>query len=508
MNFNLLFIFLGVIFSAFMILSVYRINKNTHPKVLWLLFFTEMWERFSFYGMRALLIMYLTKIMLMQDKEANMLYASYNALVYTFPMFGGWIADNFLGYRKTIILGGTLMCLGHFSLAFDDYFFLGLSLLILGNGFFKPNISSLLGSFYEKNDLRKDSAYSIFYMGVNIGAFLGSMACGYLGGIGKWHYGFGLAGLFMFLGLIVFVLLRDMLQEEGHEPNELSNQVHFGLKSAYWFYLSMIPILFLVYHLNKIYELTTIILIPFGLLTLIYFLVISYRMKALERNKFLTAIVLTLCSVVFFGIFEQSGGSLNLMASRNVDFNFLGTTLESTMMNNSINPFYIVLLTPFLDIIFRRLAKNGKNLSIPLKFSLSFLIMAIGYSFFYFGAYLNLSSGMIPLGYFMLAYLFITISELFISPIGLSMISKLVPTKMVALMMGFWFLASAIGHKFAGYIGTKMSIQNFDAAHYNPIETLPIYVQGLQFIIILALSVFAFTFIIKGILEKQIKDNN
>jgi POT family proton-dependent oligopeptide transporter len=183
MTLEILIIAIGALFSTVMIGVTYIINRNNHPKALWMLFFTEMWERFSFYGMRALLMLYMTQVLFFSDKDANQQYGSYNALVYTMPLIGGWIADKLLGFRKSIFLGGVLMAIGHLVLALPSSttFFLGLGFLISGNGFFKPNISSLLGKFYEENDVRKDAGYSIFYMGINIGAFLGSAACGYLG---------------------------------------------------------------------------------------------------------------------------------------------------------------------------------------------------------------------------------------------------------------------------------------------------------------------------------------
>jgi POT family proton-dependent oligopeptide transporter len=217
MNLDVLLIIIGAIFSAIMISVAYVINHKEQPKQIWMLFFTEMWERFSFYGMRALLILYMTHVLLFPDKDANLQYGAYNALVYTMPLLGGWLADRLLGFRKSIVLGGVLMAIGHLVLAIPSQatFFLGLGFLISGNGFFKPNISSLLGRFYTEQDPRKDAGYSIFYMGVNIGAFLGGAICGYLGTQVNWHLGFGIAGIFMVLGLVVFLAYQPILGEEG-----------------------------------------------------------------------------------------------------------------------------------------------------------------------------------------------------------------------------------------------------------------------------------------------------
>ena len=221
MDLDVLMIILGTIFSAVMIGVAYVINHKHQPKQIWMLFFTEMWERFSFYGMRALLILYMTHVLLFPDRDANLQYGAYNALVYTMPLLGGWLADRLLGFRKSIVLGGILMAIGHLVLAIPSTstFFLGLGFLISGNGFFKPNISSLLGRFYEKEDPRKDAGYSIFYMGVNIGAFLGGAICGYLGQKINWHLGFGIAGIFMVLGLCVFLAFHRILEHQGHSPH-------------------------------------------------------------------------------------------------------------------------------------------------------------------------------------------------------------------------------------------------------------------------------------------------
>src|SRR4051812_44157264 len=236
---EIIIIIVGAIFSAMMIGVAWFINHKEHPQALWMLFFTEMWERFSFYGMRALLILFMTNVLLFKDVEANMRYGAYNALVYTMPLIGGYIADKFLGFRKSIVLGGILMAIGHLVLAIPSLttFYLGLGFLISGNGFFKPNISSFLGRFYTENDPRKDAGYSIFYMGINIGAFLGSALCGYLGQKINWHLGFGVAGVFMILGLVVFLSFQRILEDKGHSPEpEKMQQKRFGVKNEWLLY--------------------------------------------------------------------------------------------------------------------------------------------------------------------------------------------------------------------------------------------------------------------------------
>jgi len=493
---DLIVIICGTIFSLIMISIAFFINGKTQPKQLWMLFFTEMWERFSFYGMRALLILYMVNVLKMADKEANFQYAAYNALVYTTPLLGGWLADRILGYRKSIILGGLLMAIGHLVLALpqDFTFFLGLGFLISGNGFFKPNISSLLGKFYEGNDIRKDTGYSIFYMGVNIGAFLGSMLCGYIGQKVNWHYGFGLAGIFMILGLTIFMLFKHILEDKGHSPNpEELAKVSNGLSMEKWYYLGAFALVPICMLLVKIPAITSWVLYPLGVISLIYLIYLSQQFDAEAKEKMWAAVILITFSFFFWGFYEQAGGSLNLMAERNVDFHVKNTNLSSAMMNNATNPFYIIFLTPLLGMFWTYADKNISWMSIPIKFGFSFILVALGYFIFYQGGALGLSnqSGLMPLMYFMMAYFFITLGELFLSPIGLSMITKLSPSNMFGFMMGIWFLASALGHKLAGLIGSFMAIPktNANGLPFTAMESLPIYMNGCKQIAIASLVI-------------------
>jgi proton-dependent oligopeptide transporter, POT family len=493
---NIIVIICGAIFSAVMISIAYFINGKTQPKQLWMLFFTEMWERFSFYGMRALLILYMVNVLKMADDTANFQYAAYNALVYTTPLLGGWLADRILGYRKSIVLGGILMAIGHLVLALpQDYtFFLGLGFLITGNGFFKPNISSLLGKFYEANDHRKDTGYSIFYMGVNIGAFLGSLLCGYIGQEVDWHYGFGLAGIFMVLGLSVFILFKHNLEDKGlsPEPEKLAEMKSiFSMEK--WLYIGAFALVPICMLLVKLPTITTYILYPLGVVAMIYLVYLSQQFDLEGKQKMWAAVILITFSYFFWGFYEQAGGSLNLMAERNVDFYFNGSKLSSAMMNNSINPFYIIFLTPLLGMFWTYADRNLSWINIPFKFGFSFILVGLGYMVFYQGGATGLAnaSGLMPLVYFMGAYFLITLGELFISPIGLSMITKLSPANMFGFMMGVWFLASALGHKLAGFIGGRMSIPklNESGLPFTAMESLPIYMNGCKQIAMASLMI-------------------
>lgn len=509
MSEDLIIIVFGAIFSVVMIGIAFIINGKAQPKQLWMLFFTEMWERFSFYGMRALLILYMTNVLKMADETANFQYAAYNALVYTTPLLGGWLADRYLGYRKSIILGGILMAIGHLVLALpqDFTFFLGLGFLISGNGFFKPNISSLLGRFYAENDPRKDTGYSIFYMGVNIGAFLGSMICGYLGQKVNWHYGFGLAGIFMILGLAVFTYFKHTLENKGDSPEpELIAKVTKGLSIERWYYVGAFLLVPLCMFLVKVPSITTWILFPLGIVSFFYLLYLSQNFDIESKQKMWSAVVLITSSFFFWGFYEQAGGSLNLMAERNVDFKWGDTTLSSAMMNNSVNPFYIIFLTPLLGMFWTYADRNFKFMNIPIKFGLAFVLVSLGYYVFFMGGVTGMSNstGMMPLYYFLMAYFFITLGELFISPIGLSMITKLSPMNMVGFMMGIWFLASALGHKLAGWIGAQMAIPKVNAQGqaFTAIESLPIYMNGCKKIALASLVIGILLLVISKLINK------
>ena len=485
MNLDVLLIIIGSIFSAVMIGVAYVINHNEQPKQIWMLFFTEMWERFSFYGMRALLILYMTHVLLFPDKDANLQYGAYNALVYTMPLLGGWLADRLLGFRKSIVLGGVLMAIGHLVLAIPSQatFFLGLGFLISGNGFFKPNISSLLGRYYTEQDPRKDAGYSIFYMGVNIGAFLGGAICGYLGKEVNWHLGFGIAGVFMILGLIVFLAFKKVLAEEGYspEPEKLAQKVG-GIMSLEWalytgaFLLVPIAVFLVQYHTIMEY-----LLYPFGAAALIYVIYESFKFDKASRQKLWAASIMVVFTVIFWGCYEQSGGSLNLMAERNVDMTVFGHKLSSAMVNNAVNPFYIIFLTPLFAMMWTFMTKKKIEPSTPMKFGLAFIFLGAGYYIFFLGGAVGKATGMMPMIYFLLAYLVITTGELFLSPIGLSMITKLSPKQMVGFMMGLWFLASAFGQHFAGVIGSWMSVPHeANGEVVSAVASLPIYMTGVN----------------------------
>ena len=378
-------------------------SQTIHPRGLYTLFFTEMWERFSYYGMRALLVLYLVKYFKFSDMAAGQIYGLYTSLVYLTPLAGGYLADRYIGYSRAIIAGGILMALGHISMSFDSLgmMYTGLGLLVAGNGFFKPNISSLVSSLYDDMPQSKDSGYTIFYMGINLGAFLGPLICGFLGEYYGWHYGFGVAGAGMVIGLFVF------LAGKKHLPFHREHDVH-----------------------------------P----------VIDDRLANVEKDRMKVIGILAMFSVFFWMAFEQAGSSMNLYADRYTDRNVAGFEIPASVLQ-SVNPLLILLLAPFFSLVWRK-----RNISFPVKFAFGLFFLGAGFIVLAWGAAgagLDNRSG---LSWLLVAYFFHTVGELFLSPVGLSMVSKLAPVKYASLFFGLWFLSNAVSHYLAGALSGYMTM--------------------------------------------------
>ena len=468
MDFGLWLMIIGTIFVLFWIPFVVLSQKKIHPKALFTLFFAELWERFSFYGMRALLMLYMTKVLFENmgqegaDLRAYGVYGAYGALVYAMPVVGGMVADKLFGFRKSIMLGGILMALGHFVLGLEglmfegnfNIFFLSLGLIIVGNGFFKPNISSFLGKFYELNDPRKDGAFTIFYMGVNIGAFLAPLWCGYLGETFGWHWGFGLAGIGMLVGIFIFSRSMGQFGEEGLPPDEvkLKASSFLGISNEWLVILATIlsvPVMALLLNKNEIVSVALPVLI---VAVIGYILVYSFRLigngdKA-GGQRLWVVVVLFFFHALFWALFEQAGGSLMLFADRNVDRMGIPTSMFA-----SLNPLYIMLLAPLFSSMWLRLNKGGKEPSTPMKFFWGLALMAMGYAVIVVGAKMFGGNGMVPVVFLFLMYLLHTMGELSLSPVGLSMVTKLSPPKIVGFVMGAWFLSISLAHEIAGQLG-------------------------------------------------------
>jgi POT family proton-dependent oligopeptide transporter len=430
--------------------------REKHPRVLVYLLFTETWERFSFYGMRALLIFYLTKAFLFSDEAAYAIYGSYTALVYATPVLGGLLADRLLGFRKAVLIGGVLMALGHFAMAVPNLqvFYAALALLICGNGFFKPNISSLVGRLYGTDDPRRDSAFTLFYMGINLGAFLAPIACGYLGEQLGWHWGFGLAGIGMLLGLVVFLRAQPLLLGLADPPARPSGRAVFArLSPEVWVYLGTLLAVVVAWQLVQRGALLGSILIVFGAAVFLGLLVYALRLpQKIARDRLLVALLLTLVSAVFWSFFEQAGTSMSMFTDRNVDRWLFGALIRASQFQ-SVNGLCILLMAPVFSVLWLHLARHRLEPSTPFKFALGLLFLGLGFAALYIGAKTSRETGIVPMFWLILCYFLHSIGELCLSPIGLSMITKLAPKGVTGMLMGAWFLA----YSFAQYLAALIA---------------------------------------------------
>lgn len=430
-----------------------------HPKGLFVLFYAEMWERFSYYGMRALLILYLTKFWLFNDGKANLIYGAYTSLVYITPVLGGYLADRYLGQRKAVLFGGILLALGHGFMAFEgmhgvtdpvvkqadpiiNIFWLALALIIVGSGFLKANISVIVGQLYRLTDSRRDAAYTIFYMGVNTGAALGTILVGYLGETIGWSYGFGLAGIGMILGLIIFVAGKPALKGQGEAPAPLAKNnemLLYGIGFA-----AVAVIWFLVQYQSIIQGL----LIVSGVAMLGYTLYEASKMPKEPRERMYAILFLIALNPIFWGLFEQAGGSLSLYTDKFVDRGGVPTSLFQ-----SINPIYIVMLGPIFAALWASLGRKGMEPSAPAKFALALFQVGLGFLVFVWGANSVGPEVATPVLFVFLIYLLHTTGELCLSPVGLSAMNRLAPRHLASFIMGAWFYMTAVGNFVAGKIG-------------------------------------------------------
>ncbi len=491
-----------------------------HPKGLFVLFFAEMWERFSYYGMRALLIFYLTKHWLFSDSESGVIYGAYTALVYIAPVVGGYLADKALGQRKAVLFGAVLLTLGHFFMAFEGspgegnvdnpiiyVFWMALALIIVGSGFLKANISVMVGQLYPRTDVRRDGAYTIFYMGINIGAAAGSLLCGFIGETYGWAYGFGLAGIGMLAGLVVFIWGKPLLLGRGEPPKVLGKGREWGVyalgivfvgvcwvaiqyQDAVGIFLGTFGAALVCYVLSiatfqlpygrysnaptaalACYVVSAVVLsvsmffvsqgegyeawrlpaaIGFGGVLSIMILQMVSKTDH-DRDRIVAAMFLIIVSIIFWALFEQAGSSLNLFTDRSVDREMLGITFPASTFQ-SINAIYIILLAPVFATTWTVLGRKGLEPSTPMKFGLGVIQVGLGFLVLVWGAQSVGVDVPTPVIFIFLIYLLHTTGELCLSPVGLSAMNRLAPAQIASLIMGTWFFASATGNFAAGQI--------------------------------------------------------
>ena len=561
-------------------------SENTilgHPRGLVILFLTEMWERFSFYGMRGLLIVYLTQHFLFSDEKSSLIYGAYTALVYVMTIVGGSLADRYLGARKAVTFGAILLTLGHFGMTFEgdgskqlvryndtqyqitldarggdarqqiitdlgtsyvnftatsmyvlesatvglpssiprdeltmtvereevylNILYLSLALLIAGVGFLKANISTIVGSLYGFGDSRRDSGFTIFYMGINLGAFLASIACGYLGIVYGWKYGFGLAGIGMLGGLAIFLACQSWLEGKAEPPSadKLKEKVFLFINVEWLCYLIGIGIIALSMFLVKNEGLVGNILGPLGILMFVG--LVTYAFKKLEgdeRSRMLAAIYFVLAQIPFWALFEQAGSSLNLFTARLVDREMMGLSIPGPVFQ-SLNAGFIFIFAPLLAWLWIWLARRQLNPSTPVKFAIGVAMAGIGFLTLVAGMKGSGEVGFTPVIFIFLIYWIHTMGELMVSPVGLSVVTKLAPARIVGMTMGAWFLYSGLSNFLAGVIARASGAETIGGQMTNVAAAKAGYVEVYTQVGFLAIGIAVLMILISPVINKMMR---
>ncbi len=462
-----------------------------HPRGLFYLFFAEMWERFCFYGMRNILVLYMIDYFLFPKDEAQSgPYAAYTALIYCVALGGGYLADKYMGYKKSIMFGGILMAAGMFLMLANNellgfigisvsksfelvLFYTALATIIVGNGFFKPNISTIVGKLYAPGDPRRDGGFTIFYMGINIGAFVGGLACGWLGEQYSWPLGFGLAALGMLSGVLVFGSKACNKHLHGH--GDPADPVLAKKSFPYIFAGSLIAIPVFYFFLTHSAIVGTILGVML-IAMVILMLAVAFRETKEQREKIFALLVLLVFNVMFWSFFEQAGSSLTLYAKENLNRNIFSWEMPASWAQN-FNALFIVLLAPVLAGLWVKLGRIGKDPSIPMKFALGLAQLGLAFLILAVGGRMFAVNGITPLIFIVILYLFNTTGELFLSPVGLSMVTKLAPPRLTGMVMGAWFLSIAAANFLAGQIAAMTGSANASEGlgAVPPEESLKIY---------------------------------
>lgn len=479
--------------------------KGKFPKQIWLLFMSEMWERFCFYGMRGMLTVFMVEKLFPQlankDAVANLQYGAIQAFVYAFTFIGGLFADKVLGFRKSLYWGGLMMIVGNFIIAAspEKFFYIGICFSIIGTGFFKPNISTMVGFLYKEGDPRRDAGFGLFYSGINIGALLGGILMVWIGKDYSWGLAFALAGIVMIISLCTFVFTQKKLGPIGISP------LHPGMpvtkRKAYEIavYAGSLISLPLILLLVKNTNYTDMFMYIVGPVALLYIFYEMRKYSTAEKKKLMAALVFIFFSIFFWAFYEQSGGSLSLFALYNLHNKLVGIPIDPNVVNNSFNSIFIIIFSPVIAIVWLAMSKKKLEPNTIVKFGLSFLFVAVAFYVFYTTKFFADANGKTSLNIFTLAYFVITFGELCLSPIGLSIMTKLSPKPMQGLMMGMWFLASAYGQYAAGLLGAGMSVAKEKAT---ATEKLIAFTDGYKQLAIYALVLGIILIIISPLVKK------
>ncbi len=535
--------------------------EGKYPKQLWYLFLVEMWERFCFYGMRGVLAIFMVDMLLLSGKDANLKYGAIQAFVYAFTFIGGVFADKILGFKKSLVFGGVVMILGNLLIGInpEEFFYYGIVLTIIGTGFFKPNISSMVGELYKEGDPRRDAGFSLFYSGINIGALLGGALCVYLGKFYSWNLAFLAASFVMVIGVGLFLAIKKELGPIGNspllhlEPKKRSVReiaVYIGaflcipliyamIKNTeytdYFMYtIGPVALIYFFYEVFKdqlsdrflkitkyaflliilTYLITYITDLPniyfenfrrfIGAFIFLYFVFELFQIKInAQQKKLFAALLFILFAIIFFAFFEQSGGSLALFAKDNLNNHLLFFTIDPNIVNNISNAFFVILFAPLVGLIWVALSKKKLEPNTVIKFGLGFLFLAGSFFILYATKFFAGPDGITSLNVFTSAYLIMTLGELCLSPIGLSIITKLSPNRLVGMMMGLWFLASAYGQYVAGLLGAGMSSPSESATN---LQKLDLYTEGYFQLAVYALIAGILLIVISPIIRKLMQE--
>jgi len=444
-----------------------------HPKGLVVLFLTETWERMSYYGMRSLLVLYMVKHLLVRpDVGAEVLgfnallhaletafgvltpqalssqiYGLYTGFVYLTPFFGGMLADRVLGRRRAVVVGGAFMAIGHFLMASERLFLVALMFLIVGNGCFKPNISTQVGGLYAPGDPRRDRAYSVFYVGVNLGAFIAPLICGTLGQVVGWHYGFGAAGVGMVLGLVIYLANQDKLPLDPPPPTSPSAPAAATAAFVVGVPLGIVALLWL---------LTLPAIVPLGLAVLVVVASVAWmvRLPHADRARVMALAAACLVTAAFWAVYEQQGNTLQLWAEQSTRWpTIFGFTIPSTWYQ-SFNPFLIWLLVPVLNALWAGQARRGREPTSLQKMALGCVVLGAGFLVMIVAATDMPDGAKVSVLWLLASSVVFTVGEIYLSPVGLSFVTKVAPLRMVSMMMGVWYLSSFVGNYLTGYLGT------------------------------------------------------
>lgn len=489
--------------------------KGKYPKQLWYLFFSEMWERFSFYGMRGMLVIFMVSQLKMNDTVANLQYGATQAFVYAFTFIGGLFADKILGYRKSLFWGGILMIVGSVILAYnpEQLFFFGISFTIIGTGFFKPNISTIVGKLYKDDDHRRDAGFSLFYAGVNLGALIGGYLCIAVANGTlfqntipehlRWNFAFGFAAIVMVISLLTFTQTQKSLGQIGLSPlltTDKSKRNRLEL-STYIGSLLLIPIVMTMVSNTNYTDVFMFIIGPASLLYLFYEM---RNFTSSENKKLIAALIFIIFSIFFWAFFEQSGGSLSLFAASNLQNTVLGIPLDPNGVNNSANSLFVIIFAGLLGLVWIWMHKRKIEPNTVVKFGLGFLFLAGGFWVFYYTKFFaDPLTGKTSLDLFTMGWFVITFGELCLSPIGMSAMTKLSPQKTQAVMMGMWFLASAYGQYFAGLLGANIAQASDKASNSSK---LIVYADGYKQLAIYALILGVLLILISPIVKKLMQE--